>query len=230
MRGGVVVAAILGAVLLLSAGAEGAIAYDREAAKDYAQAHALNRATSQYEWFTDAQGGDCANFVSQCIHQGGVYMAQTSPYWRNYRNQNNVWVVSNSWKLAFNLFDYWKTCPRSNYRSLVDTWDWLPSTGRGAPPNNIPGVVRGDFISYVTGDANNNAGFQNDWNDIDHSAIVTGLNSHSTMQGYEWMQGTLTCQHSTDRYRVFWTCEDRLPSQEFHKYGYVCWRLSTSTP
>jgi len=220
------VAMVLMAMALLLVAAEAAVAYDREAAKDYAQAHALTY-SSNYKSFSETTG-DCANFVSQCIHEGGVAMSHSDPYWRNFKNQNNAWVVSNSWSVAYNLFDYWKTSPRSNYRSLVDTWDWLSSTSRPAPPNNIPGVVRGDFLSYVTGDANNEAGFQNDWNDIDHSAIVTGLNSHPTTQGATDMQGTLVCQHTTDRYRVFWTAEDRLPAQEFRKWGYVCWRLSTS--
>ncbi len=44
--------------------------YDRIAARDYAREYALNY-NPEYKDF-DSSGGDCANFVSQCIHAGGI--------------------------------------------------------------------------------------------------------------------------------------------------------------
>lgn len=58
--------------------------YDRLSARNYARKHALNYNTA-YRSFA-GQGGDCANFVSQCIYNGGV---ARDNYWKPY---NAEWV------------------------------------------------------------------------------------------------------------------------------------------
>jgi len=81
-------------------------------------------------------------------------------------------------------------------------------------------MLRGDIVSY---DWDLNGG--SDWT-IDHVAIVTGLNAHSTYD-YDW-QGNLRCQHSTDRYREAWQCGDRYSSTYMQDWGFAAWGLLNS--
>lgn len=66
--------------------------YDKEAAVQYAQRYALNYNT-KYKNFND-NGGDCTNYVSQCINAGGI---PTSNSWKPY---------SNSWLRVNELYYY----------------------------------------------------------------------------------------------------------------------------
>ena len=52
--------------------------YNREAAVDYARKWALSRNPNYYNF--DKLGGDCTNFVSQCIHAGGGIMNPTPTF------------------------------------------------------------------------------------------------------------------------------------------------------
>jgi hypothetical protein len=126
--------------------------------------------------------------------------------------------------MAMGFWDYWKG---SSGRYLVDTYDWKSSTSRGAPTLNVSGVKRGDIVSYVTDAANGGAGFDGStWTDIDHTAIVTGINSHSTLDSS--FQGTLTCQHTNDHYRVAYSGIDRYSPTTYKKFGICVWGLSDS--
>ena len=53
--------------------------YDRDAAVAYAQKYALNY-NPEYNDYTNG-GGDCMNFVSQCIHAGGMPMKTQGLLW-----------------------------------------------------------------------------------------------------------------------------------------------------
>ena len=59
-------------------------AYDRTAAFDYAERWALGRNPEYYD-FSDL-GGDCTNFVSQCVYAGSGIM--------NYSNPNGWYYIS----------------------------------------------------------------------------------------------------------------------------------------
>ena len=61
--------------------------YDRKAAVRYAHQWAYRRNPAFYD-FSDL-GGDCTNFVSQCIYAGGGIMNYTPTYGWYYINANN---------------------------------------------------------------------------------------------------------------------------------------------
>ena len=60
------------------------IPYNRNAAVDYARMWALGRNPSYYNF--DHVGGDCTNFVSQCIYAGAQAMNYTSVFGWYYRS------------------------------------------------------------------------------------------------------------------------------------------------
>lgn len=86
--------------------------YDRVAARDYAQDWSCNLAIStdhaschnapKYDFYDGERGSDCANFVSQCLHEGGLDTDDTwyidSPVWVTTGNNGNglrQWMVDN---------------------------------------------------------------------------------------------------------------------------------------
>ena len=63
------------------------LAYNREAAVAYARKWAMSRNPNYYNF--DKLGGDCTNFVSQCLHAGGGVMNSTSTFGWYYYSANN---------------------------------------------------------------------------------------------------------------------------------------------
>lgn len=63
------------------------VPYDREAAIAYAQRWALSRNPDFYDYA--GIGGDCTNFVSQCVYAGTGVMNYTQTYGWYYINSNN---------------------------------------------------------------------------------------------------------------------------------------------
>lgn len=63
--------------------------YNREATIDYAEKYALDYNKSYKEFDSYGQGGDCTNFVSQCLKAGGL---ETSKQWSPY---TNAWILVN---------------------------------------------------------------------------------------------------------------------------------------
>ena len=61
--------------------------YDREAALRYAEQWALKRNPAYYNF--DSLGGDCTNFVSQCVYAGAGIMNDTPELGWYYVNLNN---------------------------------------------------------------------------------------------------------------------------------------------
>ena len=66
---------------------------------------------SEYPDWSD-YGGDCANFVSQCIHAGGKEMqgsvATNFSDWFSYGNSINIKNVSSTWRGADAFRNYWQ--------------------------------------------------------------------------------------------------------------------------
>ncbi len=62
-------------------------AYDREAAVEYARAWALSRNPKYYNF--DSLGGDCTNFVSQCLYAGSGVMNYKPTFGWYYINAGN---------------------------------------------------------------------------------------------------------------------------------------------
>lgn len=87
--------------------------YLRKKAVDYAITYALTP-NPQYRYFPliDDNGGDCANFISQCLLAGGAPMKFSAeyPWWYNHNNTINVlddtWSIS--WAVAHSLYYYLK--------------------------------------------------------------------------------------------------------------------------
>ena len=77
------------------------IPYDRGAAVDYARRWALSRNPAFYD-FSDI-GGDCTNFVSQCIYAGAGVMNYTRDYGWYYISSSDR---SPSWTGVEYLYDF----------------------------------------------------------------------------------------------------------------------------
>ena len=69
------------------------VTYRRDAAAAYAERWALGRNPAYYDF--DALGGDCTNFISQCLYAGsGVmnYAPQTGWYYENLNRRAPAWT------------------------------------------------------------------------------------------------------------------------------------------
>lgn len=75
--------------------------YDRSAAVDYALAWAMTRNPKYYDY--EGLGGDCTNFVSQCIYAGSGVMNYKPTYGWYYASANNH---SPSWTGVPFLYDF----------------------------------------------------------------------------------------------------------------------------
>ena len=75
--------------------------YDRQAVVEYAKKWALGRNPNYYNF--DPIGGDCTNFVSQCIYEGSKTMNYTKDLGWYYINGNNK---SPSWSGVPYLYQF----------------------------------------------------------------------------------------------------------------------------
>lgn len=76
-------------------------AYDREAAVAYARRWAMSRNPRYYDY--EALGGDCTNFVSQCLYAGSGVMNYTPTFGWYYIGANNH---SPSWTGVEYLYNF----------------------------------------------------------------------------------------------------------------------------
>ncbi|MCB2306864.1 amidase domain-containing protein [Clostridium estertheticum] len=125
--------------------------YDRELATSYAMQYALepNKRYKFYE-FVNGNGGDCTNFVSQCLMAGGATMDYNNvrPWWYNGRGKSSIcWAVANS------LFWYLKTNQKLN-RNVI----------KGLEVEDLSKLEIGDVVFY-----------ENYSNSIFHAAIITSF-------------------------------------------------------
>jgi len=122
--------------------------YNRIDAINYAKKYALNP-NPNYEYFkvTNNIGGDCTNFISQCLHAGGGKMVynRKNPWW--YQNR----TCSSSWSVAHELYWLLKTNKTNNSEGP-----------KGFEVNTLESLELGDLIFY--GNKNNI---------ILHSSIIT---------------------------------------------------------
>ncbi|MBO5067174.1 MAG: amidase domain-containing protein [Clostridia bacterium] len=77
------------------------IKYDRDNAVNYALKYALKRNPNYYSF--DNLGGDCTNFVSQCVFAGSKIMNYTNTYGWFYKNLNDR---SPSWSGVEFFYDF----------------------------------------------------------------------------------------------------------------------------
>jgi len=124
--------------------------YNRVSAVNYAMKYALepNKNYKFYQ-FIGGNGGDCTNFVSQCLNAGGAPMDYNNirPWWYHLGKSSISWAVANS------LFWYLKTNQRLN-RSAI----------KGLEVEDRNELQIGDLIFY-----------ENYKNVIFHSTIITSF-------------------------------------------------------
>ena len=148
-------------------------AYNPDAAVSYAYAH-WNSYNSGYAHYSS----DCANFVSQCLHEGGIAMRESgNDQWFMKRVLLVFWSHSNSWTVAYDLGEYIKDnswCDMVRYYASISTLGTYENF-----------TEKGDVVRYYFG-YKNNPNY--------HTALVT----QDT-----WLNGTRITQHSTDRLDVF---------------------------
>lgn len=132
--------------------------YSRNDAVKYAVEYALNP-NPAYKYFPIIanNGGDCTNFVSQCLKAGGAPMT--------FNTKNNWWYKNNgfsnvswstSWTVAHSLYWYLKINQESKLYGA-----------KGVEVSNINFLELGDLIFY-----------EDNKNVIFHSAIITGFSQN----------------------------------------------------
>ena len=152
-------------------------AYDRDAAVRYGQTWSWDREekvrNEQWENY-EMYGGDCQNFVSQCLYTGGIPMDWTGYYqWKWFGHTPNVqpaaWGRSPSWSGVKEFYDY---CANNSGKGMVSVTD--------AP---LGSLEPGDIVQFAS---------LGNWR---HSMLVTGVirDENGTVQDL------LLAGHSADR-------------------------------
>lgn len=131
--------------------------YNNLAAVDYAKKYALtpNKNYMFFDYFSNNVGGDCTNFLSQCLYAGSAQMVYYPNSWYYKRLINPPYYnCSFSWSVAHSL--YWFLKNNDKIRAAGPK-------GHETTPNNI---ALGDLIF-----------FENLNHHIFHGAIVTDFTS-----------------------------------------------------
>lgn len=138
--------------------------YNRIHAVEYAKTYALSP-NLDFRYFSiyETLGGDCTNFVSQCLLAGGAPMTYEGKHawWYNksgtYNTSDDKWSVS--WAVAHSL--YW----------TLKVNNETDSNGvKGQEVSSVSSLELGDLIFY-----------ENQRGIIFHSAIVTGFSPAVTL-------------------------------------------------
>ncbi|MBU3144381.1 amidase domain-containing protein [Clostridium sp. CF012] len=126
--------------------------YNRVEAVNYAVKYALEP-NKKYKYFPsiNENGGDCTNFVSQCLNAGGAPMDRNiiRPWWYDIKQGKG----SVCWTVAHSLYWYLKVNQRIN-RNVI----------KGLEVEDITKLEIGDVIFY-----------ENYENTIFHAAIITSF-------------------------------------------------------
>lgn len=91
--------------------------YSPKKAADYGYKYGVHP-NPKYREYTRDEGGDCTNFVSQCVHAGGKKMNRprgpltpktdgVSIYWYAIKT-NGSWSISVPWRSVIKFYSYWK--------------------------------------------------------------------------------------------------------------------------
>jgi hypothetical protein len=156
--------------------------YDRAGAVAYASRYCgvalttegAHRYSADYRSYNGA-GGDCTNFVSQVLHEGGG--VPMSSAWHTYRRSgSSAWVRTDAFRDYLLYSGRAALCAKGTFRQVA-------APRPGLPGGAVQGLQPGDLIGYQ------------EKGDLVHFAVVVGHNSH----GYP-----LVNSHTADRYRVPW--------------------------
>jgi hypothetical protein len=124
--------------------------YSRISAANYAIKYAL-KPNSKYRYFSPSGniGGDCTNFISQCLIAGGAAMVYNShPWWYNSKACSLSWSVANSF-----------------YKCITERAKLQLPGLKGIEVLNFRRLELGDLILY-----------EDSKGTIYHSAIITSFN------------------------------------------------------
>lgn len=135
--------------------------YSREKAVNYAINYAVvpNPAFKYFVLYGE-NGGDCTNFISQCLNAGGAPMifSGENPWWYDNKNTPNLsddkWSIS--WAVAGSLYWYLKNSYTKNLYGV-----------KGKEVPSVSMLEPGDIISY-----------QDSKGIIAHSAIITSFDDY----------------------------------------------------
>ena len=126
--------------------------YNRIGAVNYAIKYAL-QPNKEYKYFQsiNEDGGDCTNFVSQCLKAGGASMDYNEhrPWWYNTKQG----TASMCWAIAHSLYWYLRTNQSMNRAGI-----------KGLEVEGISELEIGDVVFY-----------ENYQNTIFHAAIITSF-------------------------------------------------------
>lgn len=167
-----------------------ASAYNGSKAIEYADKHVFDYNTSEFQ---TGIGGDCTNFVSQCLDAGGL--PQNSNWKYNGRSNSTA-----SWYGADSLKNYLKYTYGAE--QLVSKWTKSGYGSSYAYVNNSSNLDGdGDEVIFY------------DWTDdgkIDHAAfcVGTGFDSGAVIPTISFDYGDLINQHTTDRKRVLYHLDE----------------------
>lgn len=167
------------------------LAYDHGAAQRYADKYVLSPNTN-YNFYND---NDCANFVSQCLTEGGLPWVGSRAGVTGWAPYLSTWTTANGLKTHM-----------KEYLGATLLGRWRKTAGY-----NSHGIY---YYGYVN-NSNNIAGWGSevvfyDWTDdghMDHAAIVVGTNSpfYSTNTGITSLPiGDLIDAHSNPRKHQYW--------------------------
>lgn len=161
--------------------------YNRAKAVEYALNYALSpNPAFRYFSLTYNAGGDCTNFISQCLLAGGAEMIyDKNPWWYNHSNISSS--LDDSWSLSWSIAHslYWNI-----RKNTVENTEGIKA--QVMPSADM--LDLGDIIFY-----------QNDENRIFHSTIVTDYNNGSP----------LVCQHTYDLKNVSYIKPYRVKEMHF---------------
>ncbi|MDE4543121.1 amidase domain-containing protein [Thermoanaerobacterium sp. R66] len=155
--------------------------YDRINATIYADAWALGR-NSNYptNW-----NSDCADFVSQCLHEGGGLPFDDIHGWYIYKNLTGFYW-GNAWSVAKDLMSWLLYYEGDNYQGATYIGNWGPDY----QPDSNSLIQFGDVLIYDWGTGEG-------WS---HAAIVADYGQDPNSPYY----GNLQDQHTTDRKWAIW--------------------------
>ena len=128
-----------------------------------------------------AKGGDCANYVSQCLSDKSGGKLPLDGGWF-YSHDQNGFSGSQAWVRAQNLCDWLLYSGRGKLVAR-GTFPELNNPSKNHPSGAVRKLRKGDVIGYGTKDC------------IEHVAIIVGWDS----RGYP-----LVNSHSVDRYHCPW--------------------------
>lgn len=202
-----VISFVLSTLLLVSLLTTSALAYSANDAVTYSNKYALtpNKMDTLGVGY-NVYSSDCTNFVSQCLHAGGLSQDSTWKSVPDWHGNTVVRVDSTSWVNANSLKNYLKDSGRG---SKVGSWSL-----KGTPSPYLTYAYANDSDNLSSARVGKVVLFY-DWEGdgkMNHSAFFVANNAKSTLSGEA--SGDLINQHTETRKHVLWRPDKRQNSTQ----------------